>query len=143
MSLKEFIDKQAQYIAAVAAAVGVPATSVSVLQVSAVALRRALGPELPPRRSLLSQAVDVRTLINGATPGTAISKAALDDELRKAGLPVSQSLSVDGLTLGGMVRSSVGHGNVRGGERDGERVCVYVCVCAGGVDVVLSTRLCL
>jgi hypothetical protein len=121
MSLEEFTDKQAQYIAAVAAAVGVPATSVSVLQVSAEALRRALGLELPPRRSLLSQAVEVRTLINGATPGTAISKAALDDELRKAGLPASRSLSVDGLTLGGMVPSSMGKGTVRGGERETER----------------------
>jgi len=97
MSREGFNEKRSSYIAAVAASVAVPASSVSIVKVVEIGTRRSTVGGFP-RRALLAASVQVETAIKGVPASAVFSKTALDAQLVKQGLPESQALEVVAVT---------------------------------------------
>ena len=85
MSVAEFVADEQKYILSVASAASVQASSVQILNFTAVSTRRMYGVT---RRSLMSTAVQVKTLISSTTESTIlISEQNLNTNLNENGMP--------------------------------------------------------
>ena len=94
LSEEEFNKQRGAYIAAVAASLRVPTSSVTSVKVIVPGGSRRTTAAGFPRRSLLSASVQVETAVKGVSESVIFSKGSLDAQLKSNGLPASEALDV-------------------------------------------------